>query len=240
MSTPRLLPYLPSPPGSDSHTLQVTTGTRASVPRPSLGLRVRTPRRGEGWLLTVPEFTYFFFFIFFFGLITWRNRPAMDSQRSGAGPEGSHRPGCGPGPSPGSAQRPQRPGAGPPGLREALREPGWPSATTALPRRRSAHHQTRRGSLLDLLSPHSPDASSTPQSQRGLQVAKPSCCALCVGSGCSPRPRPPPSPWPLQGPAQGLPWGASEAPLCITTSTHGGSFAVITEPHPQLLFTYLF
>lgn len=36
------------------------------------------------WLLTVPEFTYFFFFIFFFGFTTCRKKQVPDKERSQA------------------------------------------------------------------------------------------------------------------------------------------------------------
>lgn len=87
-------PPLPTPNSPGLVLTLCRNPCRSPDTRHSSGLRMPAPgcRGGVGlggWLLTVPEFTYFFFFIFFFGFTTcikknsWRVRSV--SKQSGPG-----------------------------------------------------------------------------------------------------------------------------------------------------------
>lgn len=194
----------------------------------------------------MPEFTYFFFFIFFFGLITWRNRPVTGSQWSGRAPEGSHRPWVWPRPQPGPVWGAKTTESRERGRGRSCGRPGF-SDTTALPAKTGVHLE--HSWTAPLTSPTTPQ--TRPPRWRAREGSVSQGSPVCACPSCRLRllltPQAPSFPLASSnppcssaGPAQELPWGASEAPLWVTTSTHRGSFTIIIELHPQLFFTYLF
>lgn len=109
-------PPLSTPPSPGLvPTPQEHTNTRDSRHQTPLRAQCLPSGTGEAWLLTVPEFTYFFFFIFFLGFTTCRKKElpgkkeaskltdwTPGASRWGWGVEGvgvqGEEPGCGPDP----------------------------------------------------------------------------------------------------------------------------------------------
>lgn len=165
----RLLHGLP-PPRSGSHT----------EGPPNTGPPDTRPARASGWLLTVPEFTYFFFFIFFFGFTTYRKNQLPDkkvSKQAGWTPGASTAAGCDPDPGEQSGLRTRRfPGRR---VQGGLRETGIHIYATGFPAWTwcpiSKH--TKNNIYLTFF-PTAPEHTLTLRSQRRLDVAKGPCPCL--------------------------------------------------------------